>query len=260
MKNYAAIATVILTATLPGFAAHASSETDDLPPGVKWRLHWSDEFDGTVLDRKKWKAFPEMERTAGFWSPDNISLDGKGNIVFRATLRDGKIVGGAMDTYRTFNTAYGYFTFRCKLPTGAGYRPAIWLTSTSVKNVGNEGKDGTEIDIMEQPSRSGHINMALHWDGYEEHHKTVNKVAPIGGPMDDWHTYAVWWKKDGYIFYIDGKEAWRTNAGGVSSAAQFIRIGIETPWPLEDSGRKTFNANDNDQFICDYARVYKEAD
>jgi len=28
--------------------------------------------------------------------------------------------------------------------------------------------------------------------------------------MEGWHTFGLSWKPDEYIFYVDGKETWRT--------------------------------------------------
>ena len=33
--------------------------------------------------------------------------------------------------------------------------------------------------------------------------------------MDGRHVFSIWWKPDEYVFHVDGKETWRTDAGGV---------------------------------------------
>jgi hypothetical protein len=37
--------------------------------------------------------------------------------------------------------------------------------------------------------------------------------------MDGFHTFALYWKAEEYVFFVDGKETWRTAAGGVSPNA-----------------------------------------
>jgi beta-glucanase (GH16 family) len=76
-------------------------------------------------------------------------------------------------------------------------------------------RDGTEIDIMEKPRLDDRVQHALHWDGDGEAHRSKGQVSTVPGVMDGWHTFALWWKADEYVFYVDGKEMWRTDAGGV---------------------------------------------
>ena len=75
---------------------------------------------------------------------------------------------GTSDTL-LFAQAFGYFECRVKFPKSQGLWSAFWLQSSNMRQVGNKGKDGTEIDIYEsaflnnETSRMGH---ALLWDGY----------------------------------------------------------------------------------------------
>lgn len=96
-----------------------------------------------------------------------------------------------------------------------------------VGKVGNEGRDGTEIDIMEKPWLDDRINYALHWDGYGKDHKSKGTVVKVPGVMEGWHTFGLCWKADEYVFYVDGKETWRTNAGGVSQVPEYIKLSDE---------------------------------
>ena len=45
--------------------------------------------------------------------------------------------------------------------------------------------------------------------------------------MEGWHTFGLWWKPDEYIFYVDGKETWRTKAGGVCQVPEYIKLSDE---------------------------------
>ena len=68
---------------------------------------------------------------------------------------------------------------------------------------------------------------ALHWDGYGKDHKSEGKVVKVPGVMEDCHTFALWWKADEYMFYVDGKETWRTAAGGVCQVPLYIKLSDE---------------------------------
>lgn len=227
-----------------------------LPEGKKWRMIWNDEFDGSAIDNSKWNVSPLVIRDKGFWSNDNVYLDGKGHIIFKATRRGNQVVGAGIDTYRKFSTSGGYFAFRCTLATLPGYRPAIWLTTPSVERVGDEGRDGTEIDVFEQPVRNGRVDLNLHWDGYGKDHKTTGIKFYLTKPLSEWHDFGLWWKADEYIFFVDGKIAWVTKDGGVSQVDQIIKIAIEVPWFSDKFQRSEFG--EEDFFMCDYARVFKE--
>ncbi len=236
-----------------------SKAEESLPqpdPGKSWKLIWNDEFDGQEIDKAKWNVNSDGPRGMGFWSPANVALDNKGHIVFKATSREDKVVGAGIDTYKKFATTGGFFTFQCKLSPHPEYRPAIWITSQSVNRTEDEGRDGTEIDVMEQSSRHDEVYLNLHWDGYGKEHKTTGVKSGIKGKLEDWHVFSVLWTPIEYIFYVDGQEAWKTKDGGVSQVDEIIKIGIEVPWPLPKNRTSDFNMDD--VFVCDYARVYKQ--
>ena len=72
--------------------------------------------------------------------------------------------------------------------------------------------------------------------------------------MDGFHTYAVAWSPDEYVFYVDGVETWRTKAGGVSQVPAVLRFTIEFS---EGWNGKIQEAKLPDHFIIDWVRVYK---
>ena len=118
--------------------------------------------------------------------------------------------------------------------------------------VGNEGRDGTEIDIFEKPWLDDRVQQTLHWNGYGKFHKSKGKVVKAPGVMDGWHAFGLWWKPDEYVFYIDGKETWRTNAGGVCQAPEYIKLSDEIGnWAGDIKKAKL-----PDAFLVDYVRVY----
>lgn len=64
------------------------------------------------------------------------------------------------------------------------------------------------------------------------------------------------WKPDEYVFYVDGKETWRTDAGGVSQVPQFIKLTEEIgKWDGDITKAKL-----PDHFFVDYVRVYEVVD
>ena len=121
-----------------------------------------------------------------------------------------------------------------------------------VGKVGSGGRDGTEIDIYEKPWLDDRVQHTLHWDGYGKDHKSEGKVVKVPGVMEGWHTFGLWWKPDEYIFYVDGKETWRTKASGVCQVPEYIKLSDEIGIGAGDIKK----AKLPDAFLVDYVRVY----
>lgn len=238
-----------------GKAEETKDQLPRLPNGKSWKLVWHDEFDGKKLDETKWDV-PEGRRRDGWWSKKAITLDGTGNLVI-STLKDGETyLDACVRTRGKFEHAYGYYVARIKLQEQPGHWPAFWMYGIGVGSIGHDGKDGTEIDIMEKPWLDARVQHALHWDGYGEHHKSKGKVAEAPGVMDGFHTFSLWWKPDEYVFYIDGKETWRTDAGGVCQVPLYIKLSDE----IGEWGGDISKAKLPDRFLVDYVRVYDVVD
>jgi len=224
-----------------------------VPEGKVWKLAWSDEFDGDKIDESKWEIMGDYKRRDGYWVKEDSYLDGKGNLLIR-TKKDGdRYTSGAMRTRGKFEHKFGYWVCRCKFPTQEGHWPAFWLHANTVGRVGNEGRDGTEIDIMEKPWREDKITQNLHWDGYGKAHKSAGTgQIIIPGVSEGFHTFGLFWTPEQYVFYVDGKETWRTSAGGVSQVPQYAKLTEE----IGTWGGDIAKAKLPDYFVVDYVRVY----
>ncbi len=240
--------------------AAAHRDTGDtlpgLPPGQRWQLVWHDEFDGTVLDPRKWDVIGDSKRRDGFWVKEDSYLDGQGHLILR-TKRDGdRFTSGAIRTQGRFEHAFGYWVARCQLPTQPGHWPAFWLMTPGVNRVGDGGRDGTEVDIVEVPWRTGKVTMNLHWDGYGPAHRQAGTNLIRPELMQGFHTYALWWTTNEYVFSIDGREVWRSAAGGVSQVPEYLKLTEE----IGTWGGKIAEAKLPDSFLVDYVRVYDSID
>jgi beta-glucanase (GH16 family) len=237
----------------PGAASGPDPEfLPPAPEGTAWSLAWSDEFEGTALDAAKWETPPDARRRDGWWLAKAVTLDGKGRLSIE-TLRDGdRWVDGCVRTRGRFEHAFGYYSARIQLQKQPGHWSAFWLYNHSVGKVGDDGRDGTEIDIMEKPWLDDRVQHTLHWDGYGKAHKSEGKVAQVPGVMEGFHVFSLLWTAEEYVFYVDGKETWRTKAGGVCRAPLYIKLSDEIgPWAGDI--RK---AALPDRFLVDYVRVY----
>jgi alpha-L-fucosidase len=242
---------------MPGTGRSAASEfLPPLPEGKSWKLAWSDEFDGGTLDQAKWELLGDWKRRDGFWVKEDAYLDGQGNLILR-TKKDGeRYTCGAVRTRSRFEHRYGYWVCRCQFPKQPGHWPAFWLQADGVGKVGAEGRDGTEIDIMEKPWRDDRTTQNLHWDGYGKEHKSSGLQFRVPGLNEGWHTFGLYWTPEEYVFYVDGLESWRTSAGGVSQVPQFAKLTEEIGKWGGDIGQASLP----DYFTVDYVRVYDTVD
>ena len=254
---FVAVAASVATVTAGEKAKRPEQLLPPAPAGKTWRLAWSDEFDGNRIDESKWEVLGNSKRRDGLWWKADSYLDGNGHLVLR-TASDGKrFTCGAVRTQGKFEHRFGFWQCRCKFGTQPGHWPAFWLFSRpGVGKVGNEGRDGTEIDIMEKAWLSDHINHALHWDGYGKDHRSKGTKVHAPGVSKGWHTFGLHWKPDEYVFTIDGTETWRSKAGGVSQVKAFVKLTEEIgKWAGDIRKAKL-----PDHFLVDYVRVFDAAD
>lgn len=132
---------------------------------------------------------------------------------FTSGIETRKVVGNSNDNKGTsdellFSQAFGYFECRVKFPNSDGMWSAFWLQSSNQRKVGNEGEDGTEIDIYEsafRKSKDSKMGHALLWDGYGKDAKVSDYIGNLEQDLyDGYHTFALKWTPEYYVFYIDG--------------------------------------------------------
>src|ERR1051326_3811669 len=240
------------------YGAHGQAEPpkECLPPcpeGQQWKLIWQDEFDGATLDENKWERMGDWKRRDGFWVKEDAYLSGKGTLLSRTKKAGEAYTSGTIRALGKLDLPFGYYVARCKMPQQPGHWPAFWMMCPGVNKTGDEGRDGTEIDIVEIPWRNGKITMNLHWDGYGKAHKTAGTSMTLPELKEGFHDYGLFWSPDQYVFYVDGKEVWRSKAGGVSQVPEYLKLTEEIgPWAGEIS-----KATLPDYFEVDYVRVYE---
>ncbi len=279
-----------------GYGMNPTRKTLDLE-GEGYQLVWSDEFKGDSLDKDKWNDDQSVDgchwgavRRGGYWhkdmirvSDDNLYIDVKYVDEEQAARYGGDYKAGWYTAYVTTRLSnpsntnepddflYGYFETRCILPPGEGLWSAFWMMNKGVYTVGDDGRDGTEIDVFESldsyqaPRKTANaIGSNLHWDGYGDDHVGchVGTFYPQNDPYTEYNTYGVKWTPDEYVFYINGRETARTGRGGVSQNPEFLLLSIEidgsggVPGGKGDISRNP----DNMTFVVDYVRVYQIAE
>ncbi len=231
--------------------------------GRKYKLSFEDNFDGNDIDTAKWERCPEWPRQDlnNHWDNDMSYLDGDGNLIIEMSYdkETDRYLSGGVRSKGKFEQAYGYFEIRCTVNTVPGYWTAFWLMGESVADETNGGINGTEIDIMESAYYDEKlIQNTLNWDGYGAAHKVSGFKAPADVYDGEYHTFSLLWTKDEYVYYIDGKESWRTEAKqayGTCKVPLYIKITSEMgSW----TNSKLSPEKLPDYMKVDYVRVYSE--
>lgn len=285
------------------------SENNKFVLDESWALTFSDDFDGTDFDRTKWHYGYSQEeiRRGGYWVDDAVFVkdgcltirtdyreNGKfGSGWYTGTIETAKQTYGASantEGFEGFSQNKGYFEIRCKVPEAFGMWAAFWLMPDNnfKGDTFGTGTDGAEIDIFESPfmcmdeGDRDVISHAIHIDGYGEELKSLGSdYIRVEDLYKDFHTYALEWNEDSYIFYVDGYKTWETQdaLGTVSDIASYIILSVEVGGTNHDG--KVFpglNYNgegeemtpywagtpeDNDKsvpydFVIDYVKVYQK--
>ncbi len=243
------------------YAPPGSSSTAG-PAGTT--LTFNDEFNTTSLDSNKWA--PHYCKPATINSelqaflPDTFEFSG-------TALRirsDNRVFGGknytsgAITSYGRFSQTYGYFEMRAKIPEGRGLWPAFWMLPQSQAWP-------PEIDIMEILGQDPRIvHQTLHYldpalvTSANPSGKTANGHAFTGPDFSyDYHTYALSWRPEALIFYVDGVERHRiTNFVPNTPMYILANTAIGGQWPVPPDFTTPFPS----YYDIDYIRAYKYDD
>ena len=178
-----------------------------------WELVWSDDFDGSageLPDESKWGF--DLGNNGGWGNqelenytndPQNVSLDGNGNLVITAIKTGNSYTSARVKTQNIFSQAYGRFEARLKTPYGAGIWPAFWMLGANVGEVG--WPQCGEIDIMELKGQEPNlIHGTVHGPGYSAGNAISSTYALQNSRFDlDYHVFAVEWTENQIDFYVD---------------------------------------------------------
>lgn len=229
-----------------------------------------DDFDGE-LNRDVWGDTRQGYRRDGYWTRDLAFTDGEGHLIIRTEWRDAGVYNGVecpagvySGAVRTSNPTttegyrhgYGYYEMRCMFPSVTGMWHAFWMMCGDVYSEENGSADGVEIDVFEYLPARDAINVALHWDGYDEAHKNEYKRFEQTNFADGkYHTFGMDWDESGYTFYIESRKVWHTTGGGVCEKEGYMKISTEVgdwgSW-VGELDTETLPVD----WVIDYVKVY----
>lgn len=224
------------------------------PPSKDYKLVWSDEFNGKALDTAKWGYRGLGPRRDAVNVKETVRVDGKGHLVLTTRRQGGRYETAMIGTQGKFEAVFGYFECRVKMQTQLGHWSAFWLQSPTIQKIGDAKKNGTEIDIFEYLVKTKTtMRHNLHWDGYGKAHKKTGTLKDIPRLDKGFHTIGLLWTPKEYVFYVDGKETWRTRQA-VSHRKEYIILSLEVgKWAGDIKA-----AGLPDHVYFDYVRVYQK--
>lgn len=224
--------------------------------GTKYYLTFEENFDGDELDETKWEKVPEGPHEECVWRDEMSEVGGEGTLVLHGDF-DGDIpISGGIRTKGRFEQAYGFFEARMKLQDQkirTGFWGGFWMMCGNPAGVDGSSVDGIELDMVSSASRQYRsIYQSYTYDGYGED-TSVRVQRNVKGTQyyGEWHTYAVRWTEEEYIFYVDGEITWRTEAGGICQTPGYIKL---TTQLAADSLPEYFP----DTVEVDWVRIYQE--
>jgi len=277
------VSAVLISMSLSiGFTACSDNDNTQKLPNRNYELTWSDEFNtasGTSPNAANWK----FDLGAGGWgnneyqvytsSPDNVSTDGKGNLVITAiktpTVPYATYTSARILTKGLFTQNYGRFEARIKLPYGPGIWPAFWLLGANIDSLDtNQNPIGWpqcgEIDIMElNGSKPDIIHGTVHGPGYSGGASITKGYSLINDRYDnDFHVFAIEWGENYIDFYVDNYLYNRITPASVKGEWVFNDQPFYILLNMAVGGNYVTGPTDQTPFPqkmqVDYVRVYKE--
>jgi len=262
---------------------------ESTPVGAqKLNLVFEDEFNGesgATINPDNWNF--EIGNGSNGWGnnelqyytdrPENVSLDGDGNMVLtarRESFQGFPFTSARITTKGKVEQQYGRFEARIKMPGGRGVWPAFWMLGNAIETTPDDDPNTIpwpfvgEIDITELRGQEPNITIgSVHGPGYSGGNAISGSYAIEDERFDgDFHEYAIEWTEDTIEYYIDGirfniiiKEDVPDNAEWVFNERPFFMIlniavgGNFVGFPVDDTPLPQ-------TMVVDYVRIYSIED
>ncbi len=260
-------------------------------------LVWSDEFNGSSLNRSNWNyqigngynpgsgGFDGWGNGEWEWyRTDNVSVS-SGNLVIKGEYLSSPLTiqgrtwyqfSGRITTKGLRSWQYGRVEARIKLPTATATWPAFWMMGSACDTTVNGATNGYdvlptnwsscgEIDIMEHKNDETQICSNLFWDTrigvypWASGSIASNATWTTGVDVSQYHVYAFEWNSTTMTWYLDGR-AIKTQDCSSASMEEF-RQPFFILLNLAIAGQFTGTTPVQSQFpiymYVDYVRVYQ---
>ncbi len=231
------------------------------------KLVWEENFEGDKLNEEFWnfERGDGCPNLCGWGNSEKQSYTKKnhtienGHLIIELRKEGEKYTSTRITTKGKKQFKYGYIETRAKLPRGKGVWPAFWMLGKNISKVGWPASG--EIDILEYVGKEPNtIFMSLHTKA--SHGNTINtKKMILNNVEDDFHTYAIDWRKEKIDFYIDNELVYTFQPKEKTTETWPFKQQFYFILNLAVGG--SFGGSEIDdtifpqQFVIDYIKVYK---
>jgi beta-glucanase (GH16 family) len=240
-------------------------------PQGDWNIVWSDEFNGTSINKNIWTydlgnnsgwGNSELEYYTSSTQNAYVSNGLLHIVAMRQSTNGYNYTSARMKTEGLYSAEYGRFEFRASLPAGVGFWPALWMLGNNITSVTWPGCG--EIDVVENKgSALTNVQGSLH-SGSDE---TQIYTLPGGGSVTNFHQYVLEWTTNAISWYVDGlpyetQTNWSSSVGAYPTPFNqpfFIIMNLAVGGNyLGNPSAATINANSTfpGQLQVDYVRLY----
>ncbi len=195
-------------------------------PASGLRLVFEDNFEGTAgqsINTNIWNF--DIGNGVNGWGnqesqfytdrPENISLDGQGNMVItarREPFQGFNFTSARINTRGNFDQQFGRFEARIQMPGGRGVWPAFWMLGANIEIEPDDDPNTViwpfpgEIDITEQRGQEPfRTHGSMHGPGYSAGQALTSSFDLDNDRFDEgFHEYAIEWRPEQVEFFIDG--------------------------------------------------------
>lgn len=240
--------TLALVLAVSGCAASSSADIPARPPGTV-----VDNFDGpagSLPDPALWDYDLGPWQDDGLQrytnSPDNVRLDGQGNLIIQARPVADGYTSARPVTRGKLSMQYGRVSARIKFPSGQGIWPAFWMLGSDFLEVG--WPFSGEIDMMELVNDGNTFHVALHgpqgqtdyYGGVKVSGQYVGTQGPIADLTQDFHEYWLDWRPNSIVIGVDDRTLGSFTPASLPPGGEWvfnkpmyalINIAVGGPWP-----------------------------
>lgn len=179
-------------------------------------LVWSDEFDGSSVDRTKWYVHDGYEghgTIVNTFSPSAVTVhDGSLHVAVTAGSNDPAhpFTSGRLETFARFSRTYGKVEMRAKFAYAPGVWFAIWARQAHAPM--------PELDFEVLGNDASQAWLVNHWDIPPLPADDRRKYVVAKTNVAQFHTYAIVWKPSLVEWQVDGQTLMSSTTKGVPTA------------------------------------------
>lgn len=240
-----------------------------------WMLTFNDEFNESELDPVRWILSYRNRKglEANYTLEDGVlhlRIDKHKPGIYKGKTRVSSIQTGIANPplgILNFAQQYGWFEIRARCPQGSGLHSAFWMSPviydyrmmTHAKGTRKNENEPYEIDIFEQLGKTPYkLHTTIHFGlDNEKNHRSEQKTSHFESDLTkSFHVYALEWNTASLIWYVDGKEVFRSDK--VPHAPFYLYLGLyeDAGW----TGPVLPEMQYPKDFEVDYIRIYNLPD